>query len=58
MRHLALGSIQRLLVERVKIFVRSKKEAFKLAMENADQYLVDRIIAWKGNPAKRTTGKI
>jgi hypothetical protein len=53
-RHLALGSIQRLLVERLKIFVGSKEEAFKLAMEDADQYLVDRITAWKGNPAKRT----
>jgi hypothetical protein len=53
-RHLALGSIQRLLVERLKIFVGSKEEAFKLAMEDADQYLVNRITAWNGNPAKRT----
>ena len=53
-RHLALGSIKLLLVERLKIFVGSKDDAFKLAMEDADQFLVDRITAWKGNPALRT----
>jgi hypothetical protein len=53
-RHLALGAIKFLLVERLKIFVGSKEDAFKLAMEDADQYLIDRITAWKGNPSVRT----
>ena len=53
-RHLALGSIKQLLVERLKLFVGSKDDAFKLAMEDADQFLVNRITAWKGNPAVRT----
>ena len=53
-RHLALGSIKQLLVERLKLFVGSKDDAFKLAMEDADQLLVNRITAWKGNPAVRT----
>jgi hypothetical protein len=50
-RHLALGSIKLLLVKRLKIFVGSKDDAFKLAMVDADQFLVHRITAWKGNPA-------
>jgi hypothetical protein len=53
-RHLALGFIKLLLVERLKIFVGSKDDAFKLAMEDANQFLVDCITAWKGNPALRT----
>jgi len=53
-RHLALGSIKKLLVERLKLFVGSKDDAFKLAMEDADQFLINRITAWKGNPAVRT----
>ena len=50
-RHLALSSIKQLLVERLKLFVGSKDDAFKLAIEDADQFLVNRITAWKGDPA-------
>ena len=53
-RHLALGAIKFLLVESLKIFVGTEEVAFKLAMEDADQYLIVRITAWKGNPAVRT----
>jgi hypothetical protein len=49
-----LGDIKFLLVERLKIFVDTKKDAFNHAIENADQYLMDRITAWRGNPAVRT----
>ena len=39
-RHLALGAIKFLLVERLKIFVGTEEEAFKLAMEDAAPYPV------------------
>jgi hypothetical protein len=54
-RHVCLGHIARLLIERLKLFVGSREEAFKLAMEDADQYLVNRILAWRGDPNTRST---
>jgi hypothetical protein len=52
-RHLALGSFKQLLVERLKIIVDRKDDAFKLAMEDADQFFVNRITAWKGRNKKK-----
>jgi len=54
-RHMAMEFVTKLLVERVKLFNGTRDEAFRLAMEDADQFVVDRILAWKGDPAKRTT---
>jgi hypothetical protein len=54
-RHLCLTHIVWFLVERLKLYVGSKDDAYKLAMEDADQYLVNRVIAWRGDPNTRTT---
>jgi hypothetical protein len=54
-RHLCMGFVTRLLVERVKLFVGTKDEAFRLAQEDADQFVVDKILAWRGDPEQRTT---
>ena len=52
-RHLALGFITKLLVERIGLFIGSREEAYALAMEDADQFVVSRIINFRGDPAKR-----
>jgi hypothetical protein len=54
-QHICMGYHKRLLVERVKLFTGTREEAERLAMEDADQFLIKRIIAFKGNPAKRLT---
>jgi hypothetical protein len=43
------------LVERVKLFIGSREDAYRLALEDADQFVIDRIIAWRGDPRVRTT---
>ena len=52
-QHICMGYHKRLLVERVKLFLGTREEAEQLAMEDADQFLITRIVAFKGNPAKR-----
>jgi len=54
-RHLCMGFVTRLLVERVKLFVGTRDEAYRLSQEDADQFVVDKILAWRGDPEKRTT---
>jgi hypothetical protein len=54
-RHLCMGFITRLLVERVKLFTGSRREAYRLSQEDADQFVVDSILAWRGEPSRRTT---
>jgi len=54
-RHVCLMHIAWLLVERLKLFVGTKEEAFQIAMEDADQYVVQQILAWRGDPSTRTT---
>eukprot|EP01035_Chromulina_nebulosa_P023434 gene23434-30373_t len=54
-RHLCMGFIKFLLVERLKRFIGNYEEAYRLALEDADQFNVERILAWKGDPDKRTT---
>jgi hypothetical protein len=49
------GNIAKLLVERVKLFVGSRDEAYRLALEDADQFVIDKILSWKGDPEVRTT---
>ena len=55
MRHLCMGFVTRLLVERVKLFNGTRDEAYRLSLENPDQFVIDNILAWKGEPSKRTT---
>jgi hypothetical protein len=44
-----------LLVERLKLFVGTRDEAYRLAMEDADQFVIDRVLAWRGDPQARST---
>ena len=50
-----MGFMRTLTVDRLKIFVDSREDAFRLAQEDADQFVIDSIWAWRGDPEKRTT---
>ena len=54
-RNLVYGHIKFLPVDRLKPFHESKEEAVALAQRDTEQYLVDRILAYKGDPKVRTT---
>lgn len=54
-RHLNLGSISVLPVSRLSIFTGTREEGVRLAMEDADQFNIVAITAWRGNPEVRTT---
>jgi len=54
-RHMACGFIRKILVERCKLFIGTAEQAERLAREDADQFLVRRVLAWKGDPNTRTT---
>jgi hypothetical protein len=52
-RHCALGHVKEFFVSDLKLFVGSADEARQMAMLDADQFLVDRFLAYKGDPARR-----
>jgi len=54
-KHLNLGSITILSGARLRIFSCSKKEGVHLAMEDADQFQILAITAWRGDPEVRAT---
>ena len=54
-RHLSLGSIKKLYVERLKLFRGSRDEARALASTDADQHVVECFLAYRGDPLTRTT---
>ena len=54
-RHICMGFVTRLLVERVKLFVGTREDAYRLSQEDADQFEIEKILAWRGDPEKRTT---
>jgi hypothetical protein len=54
-RHVNMGFVTTFPVERLRVFVGTRDAAMKLAMEDMDQYEVDVILAWKGDPGVRTT---
>jgi len=54
-RHVNMGFVTKFPVERLTIFVGSRDEALKLAMEDVNQFEVDEILAWRGDPSLRTT---
>jgi hypothetical protein len=54
-RHLITGAISTLHITRVKTFNGTEEEGYKLALADYEQYVVDRIIAYRGDPSTRTT---
>jgi len=50
-----MGFVTKFPVEWLSVFVKTRVEALKLAMEDVDQFEVDEILAWKGDPSLRTT---
>lgn len=47
------GAIKVLHMDDLKAFFGSKEEAFEVALRDLNQFLIDKIIAYKGNPLKR-----
>jgi hypothetical protein len=52
-RHLVQGGIKTFFVGTLKPFFGSRDDAFKLAMVDADQHVIDKILAYRGDPLKR-----
>eukprot|EP00981_Chlorochromonas_danica_P007575 scaffold1801_cov193-Ochromonas_danica.AAC.2 len=54
-QHLSSGEIKTLHVSRLKLFHGSAEDAFEMAMLDKDQYLIQSIEAYRGDPLVRTT---
>jgi hypothetical protein len=54
-RHLVGAQIETFHVTRVKIFHGNKDEAYKAALLDNDQYVIQEILAYRGDPLTRTT---
>jgi hypothetical protein len=55
MRHLADGSIKIFHLDQVKPFFGDPAEGRKVALADSDQYVIDVILAYRGDPTVRTT---
>jgi len=54
-RHLCVKTVHTFHVERLKIFTGGREKAEQVALLDHDQYQVDRILCYRGNPEIRTT---
>ena len=54
-RHCALGKVVTFYVGDLKLFCGSHEDAKHMAMTDADQYEIDRFLAYRGDPMVRTT---
>lgn len=54
-RHLCVKTVHTFHVERLKLFTGGREEAERVALLDHDQYQVDRILYYRGNPEIRTT---
>jgi hypothetical protein len=54
-RNLVYGNVREYYVERLKPFFGSREDAVDLAKRDTDQYDVDRIVTYRGDPETRTT---
>ena len=54
-RHLANDHCETIHVSKLKLFYGSKNSAKELALRDYDQYWLDSILAYKGDPEKRST---
>jgi hypothetical protein len=52
-RHRATGQVKEFFVGDLKLFVGNDEEALKMAMLDADQFVVDKFLAYKGDPTSR-----
>ena len=55
--HCSSKTIETIPVERLVIFDNSRDEALKVAQLDDDEYVITKIIGYKGNPMKRSTMK-
>jgi hypothetical protein len=54
-RNLVYGNVREYCVERLKPFFGSREDAVDLAKRDTDQYDVDRIVSYRGDPETRIT---
>ena len=54
-RHVILGHVKQFHVSRLKLFFGSMDEAKRVAMIDNNQFVIDSILAYRGNPMIRTT---
>ena len=54
-KHVAMGNIVTLHMDRLKPFFGTEEEAWEMAMLDQDQHAVDAILAHRGDPLERTT---
>lgn len=54
-KHLVSGAIQTFHASRLKPFWGSAEDAYKVALLDQDQYVIDDILAYRGDPHERTT---
>ncbi len=54
-KSLITGAIKTFHVDMVKVFHGTREEAYRMAMIDNDQYEVDSIVAYRGDPETRTT---
>ena len=54
-RHLALGKVETVHVEKLKLFIGNEDEALKISMNDADQHMLLSIDYYRGFPEKRST---
>ena len=50
-----MGFVTKFSVEKLKYIVGTRDKAMKLTMEDMNQFEVDAILVWRGDPALRTT---
>jgi hypothetical protein len=54
-RHVSLGVVRKFHVTRLKLFSGSEEQAKQTALWDADQFVIQKILNWRGDPMKRTT---
>ena len=54
-KHIIMGSVHAFHVTRLKMFYGTYDDAKRVAMLDHDQYTIDRILAYRGDPNKRST---
>ena len=49
-----MGNVTHLHVTRLKLFVDTREDAYKVALLDADQFVIYKIHYWRGDPNKRS----